>query len=157
MISFAGLASRGVSFLSFAVWVWLSEQPSQKHTKQNTKQNKKEPLANTKSAGYRICQVSAGLHAFPFSPGPLLGRGSQSVGPSASQAPQTAAESEKNAAEWKGGGDWRGRTERARDTERQRAEAEKLRENVIWSGCFGPHAPFALPHGAGRVTSIGRN
>lgn len=29
-----------------------------------------------------------------------------------------------------------------------RGAAEKLRENVIWSGCFGPHAPFALPHGA---------
>lgn len=38
-----------------------------------------------------------------------------------------------------------GGSERHREA---RGEAEKLRENVIWSECFGPHAPFALPHGA---------
>lgn len=27
---------------------------------------------------------------------------------------------------------------------------EKLRENVIWSGCFGLHAPFALPYREGE-------
>lgn len=27
----------------------------------------------------------------------------------------------------------------------QEGETKKLRENVIWSGCFGLHAPFALP------------
>lgn len=29
-------------------------------------------------------------------------------------------------------------------------EADKLRENVIWSGCFELHAPFALPYREGE-------
>lgn len=29
-------------------------------------------------------------------------------------------------------------------------ETEKLRENVIWSGCFVLHAPFALPYREGE-------
>lgn len=29
-------------------------------------------------------------------------------------------------------------------------KTEKLRENVIWSGCFELHAPFALPYREGE-------
>lgn len=46
---------------------------------------------------------------------------------------------------------------RARDGVRDRHRdgggegvTEKLRENVIWSGCFGLHAPFALPYREGE-------
>lgn len=43
-----------------------------------------------------------------------------------------------------------GARERQRCKTDSERETEKLRENVIWSGCFGLHAPFALPYREGE-------
>lgn len=109
--------------------VWVSEQRSKP--------------ANTKSAGYKFCQISAGLKGFSFSQG-CCGEW-ESVSEQTTKSEKNAVERQKDRVRVRDG--VRDRHADARKTAR---ETEKLRENVIWSGCFGLHAPFALPYREGE-------
>lgn len=98
MISYATLASRALSFHCVAAWLRLLKQTSPKHTKEKKTNNNKTNNLQTQSQ--RVTEFVR-WSSFHFHRGR---RWAQEVREPVCQASQTAAESEKNAAEWWGGG-----------------------------------------------------
>lgn len=157
MISFAGLASRVVSFLSFAVWVWLS----QKHKEQNTKQkktNNKKSTCKHKVSRLQNLSGKCWTPSFPFSPWLMLGAESQSL--SQSVSPASGSGKWEKCSRVKGGGALGGQGgegQRERETRRGKRGGWEVERKcdlvwVFWAACS-----ICPPSWSGRVTSIGRN